>query len=84
MSRVKIAQLKSHLSGYLQKVRNGAEIIVTDRENPIARLLPFRAVADKLIITPAKKSPGELKKLKIPRARPGVDSLKALLEDRDE
>lgn len=84
MARVKIAQLKSHLCGYLRQVRNGAEIVVTDRENPIARLLPFRVAADKLTISPAKKSPQQLKNLKIPAAPAGTNSLRALLEDRDE
>jgi prevent-host-death family protein len=38
---VKIAQLKNHLSRYVGYVREGAELIVVDRDTPVARLIPF-------------------------------------------
>jgi antitoxin (DNA-binding transcriptional repressor) of toxin-antitoxin stability system len=38
---VNVAQLKSELSRYLALVRNGAEIIVRDRDLPIAKLVPI-------------------------------------------
>jgi prevent-host-death family protein len=41
MSRVKIATLKDHLSAYLRAVEAGAEVIVTDRDRPIARISPM-------------------------------------------
>jgi prevent-host-death family protein len=37
----KIADLKNNLSRYLARVRRGDEIIVYDRQTPVARLLPF-------------------------------------------
>lgn len=37
---VRIAELKSRLSEYLRRVRRGAQIIVLDRETPVARLEP--------------------------------------------
>lgn len=40
MKRVGTAELKNHLSHYLRQVRKGAEIVVTDRNEPIARLVP--------------------------------------------
>ena len=42
MRTVNIGELKNHLSGYLQIVRNGEEIVVRDRNVPVARILPFR------------------------------------------
>jgi prevent-host-death family protein len=42
MKRVKIAELKSQLSKHLRAVELGAEIEVTDRERPIARIVPAR------------------------------------------
>jgi len=41
MQTVNIADLKNNLSAYLEQVRNGLELIVKDRNRPIARLLPL-------------------------------------------
>jgi prevent-host-death family protein len=41
MRTVNIGTLKNKLSSYLQYVRNGEEIIVKDRDRPVARILPF-------------------------------------------
>lgn len=83
MKEVKIAQLKSQLSKYLQYVRLGGEVIVKDRDTPVARLLPYAEKQEKLVIRPARGSFKEyFKTVKIPPASSGVDSLKALLEDR--
>lgn len=41
MRTVNIGTLKNKLSAYLQYVRNGEEIIVKDRDKPVARILPF-------------------------------------------
>jgi prevent-host-death family protein len=40
MRRTSIAKLKVHLSEYVDAVRAGKEIIVTDRNKPVARLGP--------------------------------------------
>ncbi len=37
-----IGELKDHLSGYLQYVKNGEEVVVQDCDVPVARILPFR------------------------------------------
>ena len=54
MIRVGVARLKAELSGYLRKVRRGAEVVVYDRETPIARLVPFERSEHKggLIVRP--------------------------------
>lgn len=41
MKRVKIADLKNNLSRYLSHVRGGGDLIVLDRETPVARIVPF-------------------------------------------
>jgi antitoxin (DNA-binding transcriptional repressor) of toxin-antitoxin stability system len=41
MRTVNIGDLKNKLSAYLQYVRNGEEVVVRDRDVPIARILPF-------------------------------------------
>ena len=42
MRSVNIGELKNQLSGYLRHVRNGEEIVVKDRNVPVARIIPFR------------------------------------------
>jgi prevent-host-death family protein len=41
MQTVNIADLKNNLSSWLEQVRNGEELVVKDRNTPIARLLPL-------------------------------------------
>jgi prevent-host-death family protein len=41
MRSTNIADLRNHLTQYLQEVRAGEEIIVRDRQRPIARIVPF-------------------------------------------
>lgn len=56
---VGIRELRAHLSRYLERVREGEEIVVTDRGTPIAKITPTngRSRIDELIeagiVTPA-------------------------------
>ncbi|MGB9028563.1 MAG: type II toxin-antitoxin system prevent-host-death family antitoxin [Acidobacteriaceae bacterium] len=45
---MKIGVLKNQLSAYLRHVRNGEEVVVLDRDKPVARILPFadRTISD--------------------------------------
>ena len=59
MAEAGIRELRDHLSRYLERVRAGEELTVTDRGRPIARLTPVdgsnafdRLVAEGLV-TPA-------------------------------
>ncbi len=36
-----LPSLKGKLSEYLRAVRKGSEVVIKDRETPIARLVPF-------------------------------------------
>jgi prevent-host-death family protein len=40
MKTTAVAKLKAHLSKYLRLVRAGEEILVTDRDVPVARIVP--------------------------------------------
>ena len=40
MRTVKISELKAQLSAYIQFVRNGEEVLVCDRNRPVARIVP--------------------------------------------
>jgi prevent-host-death family protein len=41
MKKVAIADLKDKLSYHLRVVRDGGELLVTDRGKPLARIIPF-------------------------------------------
>lgn len=59
MAEAGIRDLRDHLSRYLERVRSGEELTVTDRGRPIARLVPVEGphTLDRLIaeglVTPA-------------------------------
>ena len=42
---VAIADLRAHLSDWLERARQGTEVIITDRGLPVARLLGLTATA---------------------------------------
>lgn len=82
MSTVKIAKLKSQLSRHLRAVERGAEIVVTDRERPIARIVPIDAGAARLI--PPAVPFATVRRRRWTPARWAVTSWQLLAEERDE
>lgn len=42
MKKAKIAELKNNLSRYLDYVRGGGSVLVLDREQPVAEIIPLR------------------------------------------
>jgi len=47
-SSVGVRELKNSLSSYLAKVKEGEEVVVTDRGTPVARLVPIDDSTDRL------------------------------------
>jgi prevent-host-death family protein len=41
-----VAELKAHLSRFLRRVKAGEEIVITERNVPVARIVPVAAAAD--------------------------------------
>ena len=82
MKRVKIAELKNHLSAHLRAVERGAEIEVTDRDRPIARIVPVLDSATQLRIIPPKRLFSALREKRYPPTRWPVDLVELLIEDR--
>ena len=82
MKKVKIAEFKSHLSTHLKAVRGGAELVITDRETPIAKVIPFGKGEEPLRIRPATIE-GRWDEIPRSSARITVDVVKLLREDRD-
>jgi prevent-host-death family protein len=62
-SEVKVAELKSKLSEYLRSVRRGNEIVIKDRDTPIARIVPYEDHPKRLIVRPATMSLKDADKL---------------------
>jgi prevent-host-death family protein len=65
---VGVRELRNHLSRYLDRVRDGDELVVTDRGHAIARVVPVGSVRvlDQLIaegvVTPARQKRGRVPK----------------------
>ena len=94
MKSVNVAELKNRLSAYLRLVRGGEEVVIRDRNLPIAKLVPFPggdASEDELILAAAGK-------MRLPRGRldrqalwkiptgsvRGNPAVEALLAEREE
>ncbi|QXC59497.1 type II toxin-antitoxin system prevent-host-death family antitoxin [Aquihabitans sp. G128] len=45
---VGVRELKNNLSRYLERVREGEDLVITDRGRPVARLSPIDAPTDRL------------------------------------
>jgi prevent-host-death family protein len=81
MKQVKIAELKDHLSEHLRAVEAGAEILVTDRNRPIARIVPLPG-KERISITPPSKPFAPIRDRRRTPAKWKVGSLELLLEER--
>ena len=65
MRTVNISELKAKLSSHIRRVRNGEEVLVCDRNQPVARIVPVklddhseqerRLVARGVLVPPLKK-----------------------------
>ena len=96
MNRVPISQLKARLSEYLEAVRAGEEVIVTDRGRPVARIAPVSGPEDSesrlqmLIRTGQARPPDRAGGLDLELLRanrptvPGAGLSEAIIEERRE
>jgi prevent-host-death family protein len=94
MRSVNVAELKNSLSKYLTFAKSGEEIVIRDRNLPVAKLVPFaagEATDEELLLVAAGKMrlPRRQVKLeellKIPTGTvPGSEATQALLDDREE
>ena len=82
MKTVGIADLKAHLSQHLQDVRNGATVVVLDRREPIARIVPIGAAGMEIVVRPAQGSVQEVELLGPTRS--DGDVMVQLREERGE
>ncbi len=94
MKSVNVAELKNRLSAYLQMVRKGEEIIIKDRNTPVARISPYPASAlsdeeRQLVVSGVMKLPKNRMNWKkfwhMPAPNLGAEeALRAILEERED
>jgi antitoxin (DNA-binding transcriptional repressor) of toxin-antitoxin stability system len=82
MKQVKIAEFKSKLSSHLREVKRGKEIVILDRDHPVAKVIPFTDMGEGLVIREATDKRG-FKNLNFKGIKARVDVVKLLREDRD-
>jgi prevent-host-death family protein len=94
MRTVNIADLKNNLSAHLERVRAGEELLVKDRNRPIARLVPLASgenvdaeemelAAAGLIRLPTSSLPDSFWKMPAPDVS-FEDAVTAVTDERDE
>ncbi|MGK2851061.1 MAG: type II toxin-antitoxin system Phd/YefM family antitoxin [Candidatus Limnocylindrales bacterium] len=83
MERVGVAELKDNLSRYLRAAEGGAEVEVTDRDRPIARIVPIATTTNaRVVIRRAKKPLADVRGRVYPPGGWSKSSLDVLLEER--
>jgi len=93
MKTAPVSDLKAHLSEYLNQVKAGMEVLITDRGKPVARLVPISRSKDfkesltlmekqGLIRLGSGKLPKDFWRIDRPDDPRGL-VLKALLEERE-
>ena len=94
MRSINVAELKNQLSKYLALAKGGEEIVIDDRNLPVAKLVPFcakEANEEELLLVAAGKmrlpketlDVKELFKIRTGKVK-GNEAVRALLEDRSE
>ncbi|HEX8013339.1 MAG TPA: hypothetical protein VF814_20835 [Casimicrobiaceae bacterium] len=66
MLTVRIADLKSHLSEHLRKVRAGRTLTILDRDTPIARIVPWQGGDVSLKVRPPLSGAPKLNRVAVP------------------
>lgn len=83
MKQVKVSELKAKLSKYLRLARSGEEVIVLDRNLPIARMIGLEGNSP-VTVSAAQRPPKEVWRSLPPLRKGGIttDSLSILTTDR--
>jgi prevent-host-death family protein len=82
MRYVKIAELKDQLSRHLRAVEAGDEVIVTDRQRPIARIVPATPPMPAVEVIEPRREFITVRDRHRPHVDLGVPSISLLLEER--
>jgi prevent-host-death family protein len=82
MKTVRIAELKSRLSEYLRIVRSGTSVLVLDRNEPIARIVPTSSKPEMLTVRRAAPAHKLREVIVPPPLKVRTDIVKVLLTER--
>lgn len=84
MIKTTATKLKNHLGKFMRAVQDGKEVLITDRDRPVAKLIPIGKERSAGLRTRAADSTAPAFGMLIvkPHKIPGVDSLALLLADR--
>lgn len=78
-----VAEFKARLSEYLRAVRKGRELTIYDRDQPVARVVPYAAPAGRLQVREPVRAYRTLGDIPMPApAKLTTDAVALLLEDR--
>ena len=95
MKSANIAELKNHLSAYIAEVKRGSEVIVRERNRPVAKLVPIRNLDDydleeqelvargAMTLPESDELPEFFYRAKLPRVK-GNRGIEVVLEERYE
>jgi prevent-host-death family protein len=86
MKTVKIAELKDRLSEHLRAVERGSvsEVVVTDRDRPVARIVPIESSPSRITIQPPKVSFASVRGVRRRPAGWKISSLELLRQERGD
>jgi prevent-host-death family protein len=95
MRSVNVADLKNNLSRYLNQVKQGEEVLIKDRNKPIAKIIPLSASDDEEAEILALAAEGKIKLAEtedglpddfwsLPAPKVSVDTARLIREERDE
>jgi antitoxin (DNA-binding transcriptional repressor) of toxin-antitoxin stability system len=80
MKTITVSYFKAHMSEQFRKVRKGATLVISDRQTPVAEVVPYRAEPVTLAVRAPRRLPFELER---PSLRIDHDPLQYLLQDRE-
>lgn len=79
-----VADLKARLSEYLRAVKKGHTLTIADRDEPIARIVPYASTSGRLVVRERLQHYRTLGDIPLPPpANLDFDVVDVLLEDRE-
>lgn len=87
---VGVRELRQHLSKHLDRVRKGHRLIVTERNKPVAELVPLgrehpglsRLIAEGRVVPPVRTEPLDFSPVSVRGDRPASHALEAVRGER--
>jgi prevent-host-death family protein len=75
MQEVKISELKARLSHYVKLVENGGEVLIKDRDRPVARLSGAVPPARRLRVIPPRYTRAQAEKILAKLPKPNLSQI---------